>query len=57
MTQEKTVERPFVSIHQKKREFFVTSLPAADLAQISYFSVRGRTPKRALLARIESNAN
>jgi DNA sulfur modification protein DndB len=48
----KTVERPFVSVQQKKRKFIVTCLPAADLTEISYVSVRGRDTEEGAVQRV-----
>jgi DNA sulfur modification protein DndB len=52
MTGQKVVQRPFVSVQQKKRNFIVTSLQAADLAEISYVSVRGRDTEEGAVQRI-----
>jgi DNA sulfur modification protein DndB len=52
MDQVKIIERPFVSVQQKKRNFIVTSLPAADVTEISYVSVRGRDTEEGAVQRV-----
>lgn len=39
-------------MQQKKRKFIVTSLPAAELAEISYVSIRGRDTEEGAVQRV-----
>ncbi len=52
MTQPKTIKRPFVDIQQKKRTFVVTAMPAADLVEISYVSIRGKDAEEGAVQRV-----
>jgi DGQHR domain-containing protein len=52
MSEIRKIDRPYVAVAQKKREFIVTSISAAVLTEVSYVSVRGRDSEEGAVQRV-----